>query len=124
MIRKVFLAVSLLLCVAAASAQTGSPDGDLTGARPNEGGAPEEITVRLGVLDIAEIIDRKPGILPFDFDEEIGHKNLLAVNDFGNVQHAEPHLYHIRIAPGIGPRAAQVTIRRPGLRAGGSAAKK
>jgi hypothetical protein len=49
----------LLLCTAVAKAQVVAPDADLTGTRPNEGGEPEEITLRLGVLDIVEINDRE-----------------------------------------------------------------
>ncbi len=33
--------------------------GGLTGTRPNAGGGPEEVSVRLGLLDIAEINDRE-----------------------------------------------------------------
>ena len=58
MIRKALFAV-LLLCGAAASAQTGSSNGDLTSSRPNAGGEPDEITVRLGLLDISRIDDRE-----------------------------------------------------------------
>jgi hypothetical protein len=63
-------------------------------------------------------VHRKPGILPFDFDEEIGHIHLLAVDDLGDIQHAEPHCYYIGIAAGVGPRACQVNVWRPGLRMG------
>jgi hypothetical protein len=57
MIRKALFAV-ILLCGTAASAQNGPPNGDVTGTRPNAGGEPEEIIVRLGLLDIVGIDDR------------------------------------------------------------------
>ena len=62
MIRKALFAV-LLLCGAAASAQNGSSNGDLTSSRPNAGGEPDEITVRLGLLDISgrRVMDLSPG---------------------------------------------------------------
>jgi hypothetical protein len=53
-------------------------------------------------------VHRKTGILPFDFDEEVGHIHLLAVNDLGDIQHAQPHRYHIGIAAGVGPDARGV----------------
>ena len=56
---RVLLIPALLLCAAVASAQSVIQDADLTGTRPNEGGEPEQVTLRLGVLDIAEIDDRE-----------------------------------------------------------------
>ena len=55
----VFLALCLSAAALGASAQSLPADVDTTGTRPSEGGAPDEITVRLGVLDIAEIDDRE-----------------------------------------------------------------
>jgi hypothetical protein len=55
----VLLTPVLLLCAAVASAQSGFQDADLTGTRPNEGGDPVPVTVRLGVLDIAGVDDRE-----------------------------------------------------------------
>ena len=52
---RLFLAVCLLTVVAPVNAQS----GDLAGTRPNAGGDPEAVTVRLGLLDIAEINDRE-----------------------------------------------------------------
>jgi hypothetical protein len=53
------VAIVLLLGTAAANAQSGPQEMDLTGARPNAGGEPEEVSLRLGLLDIAEINDRE-----------------------------------------------------------------
>ena len=53
------LFVVLLLCGAAASAQSGSSNGDLITVRPNAGGQPDEITVRIGLLDIGGIDNRE-----------------------------------------------------------------
>jgi hypothetical protein len=74
------LFVVLLLCGAGASAQTVSSGGDLTGTRPSEGGAPDEITVRLGVLDIAEINDREQVFMADLFVEIDWQDPRLAVN--------------------------------------------
>ena len=49
----------LLLSTTSTNAQVASQDADLTGTRPNAGGQPEEITMRLGLLDIVEISDRE-----------------------------------------------------------------
>ena len=59
MIRKTILAALLVLCAAAAQAQSGSAETDVASTRPNAGGGPDEILVRLGLLDIAEIDDRE-----------------------------------------------------------------
>ena len=81
MIRKVLPAVSLLLWVAAASAQTGSPNGDLTSTRPNAGGAPDEITVLVGLLDIAGI-DNREQLFKVDIFVEVEWRDpRLAVGD-------------------------------------------
>ena len=50
---------ALLLLSTTVNAQSGSSDGDLSGTRPNAGGTPDEITVGIGLLDIAEIDDRE-----------------------------------------------------------------
>jgi hypothetical protein len=52
------LTIIVVFFAVAAQAQSGSVSGDLTGTRPNDGGEPEEITVRLGLLDIVGIDDR------------------------------------------------------------------
>ena len=59
MIGKALAAVLLVLFFTATHAQAGSQGADLTGNRPNAGGKPDEITVRVGVLDVPEIIDRE-----------------------------------------------------------------
>ena len=56
---RVFVAICLSAIVLGAHAQSGSTAGDLTGTRPNAGGDPDEITVRLGLLDIAGIDNRE-----------------------------------------------------------------
>jgi hypothetical protein len=53
------LAVVLLFAAAAAGAQSLTQTAELTAMRPNAGGAPEQITLRLGLLDIVEIDDRE-----------------------------------------------------------------
>jgi hypothetical protein len=58
-INKALLAVILLLAAVAASAQPDTRAADLAGTRPNAGGDPEQVTIRLGLLDIAEIDDRE-----------------------------------------------------------------
>lgn len=79
MARKALLVV-LLLCGAVASAQTGPSSGELTGTRPGEGGAPDEITVRVGLLDIAEIDDRKQVFMADIFVQVEWHDPRLAVD--------------------------------------------
>ena len=66
-----FLFAALLLAGAVANAQSGTSSGDLTGERPGAGGAPDEITVRLGLLDISEINDREQ-LFTADIYVEIG----------------------------------------------------
>lgn len=56
---RIFLFICLSAVALAANAQSGSVAADLMGTRPNAGGEPDEITVGLGVLDIAEINDRE-----------------------------------------------------------------
>jgi gamma-aminobutyric acid receptor subunit beta len=53
------LFAALLLLSTTVNAQSGFSAGDLQGTRPNAGGAPDEIAVGVGLLDIAEIDDRK-----------------------------------------------------------------
>jgi hypothetical protein len=59
MVMRTFLAICVLLVGLAANAQSDTADGDLAGARPSAGGEPDQIAVRLGVLDIVEINDRE-----------------------------------------------------------------
>ena len=59
MIGKALVTVLLVLSVNAANAQAESPGSEATGSRPNAGGGPDKITVRLGLLDIPEINDRE-----------------------------------------------------------------
>ena len=58
MAKRVALALALLLATTAAAAQPPTSD-DRTATRPNVAGGPEQITLRLGLLDIAEIDDRE-----------------------------------------------------------------
>jgi hypothetical protein len=107
MVMRTFLAICVFLVSLSANAQSDTTGGDLAGARPNAGGEPDEIAVRLGVLDIAEINDREelfvadlfmiiewqdprlavddntdtgPRILPID---EIWHPRLTIINNRG-----------------------------------------
>jgi len=59
MTRRSFFALILIFCSVAVQAQSASADGYQSATRPNAGGEPDAITVRLGVLDIIEIIDRE-----------------------------------------------------------------
>ena len=52
------IAIILLLSTTAADAQSATQVADLTATRPNAGGDPEQVTIRLGILDIAEVDDR------------------------------------------------------------------
>ncbi|NIL99268.1 MAG: hypothetical protein GTO62_19755, partial [Planctomycetales bacterium] len=54
-----YVAFLLVVCAATAHAQSAAPISDLTGTRPNAGGNPDEITVRLGLVDISDIDDRQ-----------------------------------------------------------------
>ena len=57
--QRVLLTASLFAVALTANAQSGAPGADLVGTRPNAGGGPDEITVAVGLLDIAEINDRE-----------------------------------------------------------------
>jgi len=56
---RILQAIFLISLALPANAQSGATAGDLTGMRPNAGGGPDEITVGIGLLDIAEINDRE-----------------------------------------------------------------
>ena len=56
---RILTALVVFFCAAVVNAQTVSLGADLTGTRPNEGGKPDAITLRVGVLDIVEIQDRE-----------------------------------------------------------------
>ena len=58
-VKQIFLAICLSAVALSVNAQPASAAADLMGTRPNAGGEPDEITVGLGVLDIAEINDRE-----------------------------------------------------------------
>lgn len=58
-VARFLIAISLCLVAAVAVADAAPVAGDAASIRPNAGGDPDVITVRLGVLDIAEIIDRE-----------------------------------------------------------------
>jgi hypothetical protein len=80
MVRKALFAVFLLSC-AAASAQSELPNGDLTSTRPNAGGDPDEIKVRLGLLDIAGI-DNREQVFKVDIFVEVEWRDpRLAIGD-------------------------------------------
>jgi len=83
MMNKALVVVLLILCVAAAHAQDGFSSGDLAGTRPNAGGEPDEITVRLGLLDISEIIDREQVFVADIFVLVEWRDARLAVNEAG-----------------------------------------
>jgi hypothetical protein len=68
--RKALFAVFLFLG-ALANAQPGAVNDDLSGTRPNAGGNPDQVTVRLGLLDISEINDREQ-VFTADIFVEIG----------------------------------------------------
>ena len=54
-----FLGFLLLFVATVANSQSGVPDADIIGSRPNAGGSPEVILVRTGLLDIVGIEDRE-----------------------------------------------------------------
>ena len=68
--RRALFAVFLFLG-ALANAQPGAVNDDLSGTRPNAGGEPDQVTVRLGLLDISEISDREQ-VFTADIFVEIG----------------------------------------------------
>jgi hypothetical protein len=68
--RRALFAVFLFLG-ALANAQPGAVNDDLSGTRPNAGGEPDQVTVRLGLLDISEINDREQ-VFTADIFVEIG----------------------------------------------------
>lgn len=57
-VMRALLAIFIVVAGLTANAQEASTTGNLTGARPNAGGAPEEIAVSVGILDIVDIDDR------------------------------------------------------------------
>ena len=59
MTKRAAFPVVLLFAAAAAGAQSLTEAADLTATRPNAAGEPEQITLRLGLLDIVEIDDRE-----------------------------------------------------------------
>ena len=73
-------AVLLLSCAAAAHAQVGASTAEMTGTRPNAGGDPEQITLYVGLLDIAEIDDRKQVFMADIFVQVEWHDPRLAVD--------------------------------------------
>ena len=81
-VARLFLALCLLTFVPGANAQPGSTAGDLAGTRPNAGGAPDEVTVGLGLLDIAEINDREQVFVADIFVEIEWHDHRLAADGY------------------------------------------
>lgn len=78
---RVSVAICLFAIAFGAHAQLGSTAGDLTGTRPNAGGDPDEITVRLGLLDIAGI-DNREQVFKVDIFVEVEWRDpRLAVGD-------------------------------------------
>jgi len=80
MTKRFFSALILIFCSVAAQAQSASADGNQSATRPNAGGEPDAITMRLGVLDIAEIIDREQVFVADFFVEISWHDPRLAVD--------------------------------------------
>lgn len=78
---RVSVAICLFAIAFGAHAQLGSTAGDLTGTRPNAGGDPDEITVRLGLLDIAGIDNREQVFKVDIFVEVEWRDSRLAVGD-------------------------------------------
>ena len=71
-----------LLCVSAfAGAQSVVPDAGVAASRPNAGGAPDEILVRLGLLDIVGIEDREKLFTVDLYVESEWHDPRLALPD-------------------------------------------
>jgi hypothetical protein len=58
-VMRILFATCLFAIVLTANAQSGTTGSDLTAARPHAGGNPDEITVRIGLLDIVDINDRE-----------------------------------------------------------------
>ena len=65
------LSIALLFAAALAGAQSSPREADRTATRPNGNGEPEQITLRLGVLDIAGIEDREQ-VFTADLYMEVG----------------------------------------------------
>ena len=70
------LAIGLVLAVQPALAA-----GDLTGTRPNAGGEPEQVSVGVGLLDIAEINDRDQVFIADLFIEVRWEDPRIAIDD-------------------------------------------
>ena len=58
-VARVLVAIGFCLSLGVAIAETNSEAGNIVTTRPNAGGEPDEVLVRLGLLDIAEINDRQ-----------------------------------------------------------------
>jgi hypothetical protein len=70
-VARFLIAISLCLVAAVAVADVAPVAGDAASTRPNAGGDPDVITVRLGLLDISEINDREQ-VFTADIFVEIG----------------------------------------------------
>lgn len=77
---RILLAICLMAIAFGAEAQSSLTAGELTGTRPHAGGKPDEITVRVGLLDIAEIDDRKQVFMADIFVQVEWHDPRLAVD--------------------------------------------
>ena len=85
MTRKTLFAV-LLFAAAVADAQSVADEANLSGTRPSAGGEPDEMTVRLGILDIAEISDREQVFTADIFVEVSWRDSRLAMEGRGDGQ--------------------------------------
>ena len=80
-VMRALLAICVVLAAVAANAQAASTAGNLAGTRPSAGGAPDEISVGVGVLDIVEIDDRAQVFLADLFVQVEWQDSRLAVDD-------------------------------------------
>ena len=81
MIKRLFFVVLVTLASPLAGAQTAAAGSDLVSVRPNAGGAPEEIVVRLGVIDIVGVNDREKEFTADLFIEIAWRDPRLALSD-------------------------------------------
>lgn len=80
-IQRILLTTCLLAVALTANAQSSAPGDYLTGTRPNAGGDPDEIRVRLGLIDLTEINDREQLFVADIFVQIEWHDPRLAVDD-------------------------------------------
>lgn len=104
--KRVGLAVFLLLAASVADAQAPTHEADRTATRPNAGGDPELITLRLGLLDIVEIDDRQQVFTVDIFIEASWLDSRLAVSG-----DAAPNLRTVPLGEIWNPRLTVVNSR-------------